>query len=173
MQCRGRSDAGFAGLAGNIDLHAQAVAQPACFEQRVQATELDGLETYARSRAAGVVALNVFERMDALVGADRHFGCDGNARHAVEIFRAHRLLEEIEAAIGEPRDIAQRFVDAKTLIGIGRHEARLTLRLEQSTDVLRARRIRFGRSKSNLDLESPIAGRPTLTRLAQIRNLIG
>ena len=73
----------------------------------------------------------------------------GNARHAVEIFRATDLFEEVETAIGKPRDVTQRFVDAKALIGIGGDEARLILSLclslEQPANRLGARRVRFER----------------------------
>src|ERR1700686_4951023 len=66
---RRRGDARFAGLAGNVDLQAEPVAQPACFEQGAQAAELDCLQAGATSGLPLVMAFDVVARMDALIGA--------------------------------------------------------------------------------------------------------
>src|SRR5580693_9650865 len=115
MQRRCRRDAGFASLAGNIDPHAEPVTEPAGIIKGAQAAELDCLQADARRGAACMMLLDVVKRMNALVGADRNICCRGDTRHAVEIFRTHRLLEKIKAAIGKPRDVTQRFVDAEAL----------------------------------------------------------
>ena len=82
MQRRGRCHARLAGLARNVDLHAEAVAKPASFEQRPQPAKLDSFQTHAGRRLAFVMTLDVVERMDAFIGADRDGACGSNPRHA-------------------------------------------------------------------------------------------
>src|SRR5664280_2359181 len=98
QRCRA-GDAGFASLAGDIDAHAEAVAQLAGLDHRPDAAELDCLQADAARGLALVMAGDVGERMDTFVGADCDLGRGrGDRRHAGEIIGHNRLLEESEAA---------------------------------------------------------------------------
>ena len=117
------------------------------------------------------MAKNVVERMNALVGANRHLGRRGDAAHAIEIVGTDRLLEKIEPAIADAAHKGERTIDGKTLIGVGRHQARLAaLReaLERPTEHHRAHGVGLGRAQSNLDLESAVARIPARLCLAQV-----
>ena len=171
MQGRRRGDAQLAGLAGDVQIHAEPVAQPACFEYRTHAAELDRFEAHAKRCLGRMMALNIVLRMNALVGADRHAARRGDARHAGEIVGVDRLLEETEARIGDRTHVADAFVGVKTLIGVGGNQAVLA---EQAAKLLRARGVGLGRSDADLDLVDHIAGIAARLRLAQIgRGIVG
>ena len=119
MHGGGGREAGLAGLARNIDRHAKLSAQPACGKQAGQAAKLDRFEAYSARGLALMVAADVIERVNALVGANRHRARCGDAAHAVKIMRTDGLLEKIEAAIAEATHESERGVDGKALIGVG------------------------------------------------------
>src|SRR2546430_107573 len=67
-----------------------------------------------------VVAADVLERMEALVGADGDVACRGcHGGHAGEVVRLHRLLEEIEPGIGDRAHVLHGLLRAPALIGVG------------------------------------------------------
>ena len=148
MQGGGRGDARFAGLAGNVDLHAEPVAQPACLQHGAQAAELDRLQADALRGFAGMMALDIVARMDALIGAD---GTRlAAATRAMPASRGRdRLLEETEACVGDRTHVAERLLDAKTLIGVGGNEA---VPAERPANVPRARGVGLGASTPTLIL---------------------
>src|SRR5580693_91602 len=66
------------------------------------------------------MALYVVERMDTFVGADRDGAGRGrDRRHAEEIMRLDRLLEEVEPGAFHRADIRNRLLGAEALIGVG------------------------------------------------------
>src|ERR1700691_5552378 len=97
MQGRARGDARFAGLAGNVQLHTEPVAQPACLEDRTHAAKLDRLQAHTLRGLGSMMAFDIVLRMNALVGADRHAACRGYSRHTGKIVSVNRLLEKAEA----------------------------------------------------------------------------
>ncbi len=67
-RCRG--DARFRDLRRHVDCQTPALAQPRCRDRRADATELDELERDPAG-AATLMGLDIGERMDAFVGAER------------------------------------------------------------------------------------------------------
>ena len=86
VQRGGAGDARLAGLAGNVDAHAEPFAQPAGLRHGADAAELDGLQADAARGTVLVMVGDIGERMDAFVGADGDVARRrGDRRHAVEI----------------------------------------------------------------------------------------
>ena len=157
----------FAGLAGNVDVHAEAVAQPARLQHGAKPPELDRLEARAARGVSRMMALDVVGRVNALVRAHRDLRRRGDARHTVEIVRLDRLLEKIEAAIANRAHVIERFGGRKTLIGVGRDQA-VAVVLKRRTDGAGALAIGPRRSKAHFDLEGAIAQGPARFGVAQI-----
>ena len=88
MQRRGAGHARFAGLAGDIHAHAEAIAEPRRFDHAADAADLDRFQADAARRLVLVMAANVVERMNAFVGANGGIACRGNLRHAGQIVAA-------------------------------------------------------------------------------------
>jgi len=119
-------------LAEDIDIEPQRLAQAACRHHAAHAAELDGLQAHPARGVALVVAANVVERMDALVGPDRDPARRGrHVSHARDVVRMHGLLEEIEPGIGDRAHILPRFVGAPALVGVSRDQR---VRLENFAD---------------------------------------
>src|SRR5262245_55706788 len=120
MRGCGAGDAGFAGLGRDIDVEPASVAQPPRLGRTAHAAELDRFEAYPAGGMALVVAANVLERMDALVGADGNVARRGrNGRHAGEVVRLHGLLEEIESGISDRAYVLHGLLRAPALVGVG------------------------------------------------------
>ena len=67
-----------------------------------------------------VMAADVFERMDALVGADGDLArCGRDRRHPGKIIRRHRLLKKREAVLGDGAHVLQCLIAAPALVGVG------------------------------------------------------
>ena len=97
MQRRRAGHARFAGLAGNIDAHAElSHSLPASTTAR-DAAELDRLQADPARGLDLVMAPDVIQRMNAFVGADCDVGGRRDRCHAGKVVADHRLLEKVEA----------------------------------------------------------------------------
>ena len=84
------------------------------------------------------MALDVVERMNAFVGADRNAARRGDARHAGKIVGMDRLLEEAQAAIADGADVTLALLCAKALISVDRDQR---VAAERLADRARARSV--------------------------------
>src|SRR5581483_9923469 len=96
VQARGAGDARVAGLARNVHVHAQTVAEDPCLGHRADPAELDRLQADPASRLAFVVTPDVVERVNTFIGANGYVGCCRYLGHAVKIVSSDGLLEKIE-----------------------------------------------------------------------------
>ena len=96
------------------------------------------------------MARNVIGRMDTLIGADRDRGGGRHGRHAGEVVRRNRLLEEVQSRIGDGVHEGDCLLGRKSLVGVGRDQA---IRAEDLADRTRPRRVFLGPIHTDLDLE--------------------
>ncbi len=116
-------DAGFAGLARHVDADAELLAQAARRHHAAHAAELDGLEAHAARGLALVVAADVVERMDALVGADRDPArAAATAAMPAMSSACTGCSKKSSPASATARTYCTRLVRAPALVGVGRDQ---------------------------------------------------
>src|SRR5262249_60452482 len=107
-------------LGRHVAVEPEWVAEPPACGHAAHSAELDGLQAPPACGSMLVVAADVVEGMDALVSADRDLACGGcDCRHAGEVVRRYRLLEEIQPGIGDRAYVLHRLLRAPALVGVG------------------------------------------------------
>src|SRR5215831_7028060 len=92
--------------------------------------------------------------MNALIGADRDLARGRYPRHPCNVIGMHRLLEEIEARIGERAHVLHRLVRVPSLIGVGRNQTAWT---DELANPARALGVDRGLIDADLDLVGAVA----------------
>ena len=118
---RGRAgDTRFAGLGRDIDVEPERVAQAAGLGRAAHSAELDGFQARPARGSAIVVAADIVERVNAFIGADGDVARRGrHRRHAGDVVRLDRLLEETKPGIGDRAHVLHRLLRAPALVGVG------------------------------------------------------
>ena len=113
-----------------------------------------------------MMALDVGERVNALVGADGDAGIDRrDLRHLAEIVRHHRLFEKVDTGALHAAHVFDGFRGAETLISVRRYNHAATEHLANGARALRI----LGRGvDADLDLEHGKTRSLLLGRLVEI-----
>jgi hypothetical protein len=164
MDRRGRRDAGFRDLRGDVDREAEALAQLRRLDRRTHTAELDQLERDTPG-AAAFVGLDVGERMDAFVGADRNRRDARQPRKRVEIRVRERLLDEQQAGLTHAFDIAAGISQGQPAIGIGAERSGSAEAFSQRE---RRRDLAVDRLGADLELEEAKALRAPCMRFGDV-----
>src|SRR5436305_14681711 len=124
-------------------------------KRAAHSAELDGFEAHPARGMALVMAADVLERMDALVGADGDLArCGRDRRHPGKIIRRHRLLKKAEAVLADCAHVLHCLVPAPALVGAGRTRR---IRPEYPAETAGAFAIHTRGIDTNLDLERNVA----------------